>query len=94
MRIRCDANNRFEKVYCVNYKQRSWGRNSTRLIFVKLFQVPPRFLKKPQDKTELANKDIELECSVYGRPEPKISWFKNGEVINSNEYYQIVNGYY
>ncbi|KAJ3649130.1 hypothetical protein Zmor_020890 [Zophobas morio] len=56
-------------------------------------QVPPRFLKKPQDKTELANKDIELECSVYGRPEPKISWFKNGEVINSNEYYQIVNGH-
>jgi neogenin len=56
--------------------------------------VPPRFLKKPQDKIELANKDIELECSVHGTPEPKISWFKDGEVITSNEYYQIVNGYY
>jgi neogenin len=55
--------------------------------------VPPRFLKKPQDKIELANKDIELECSVHGTPEPKISWFKDGEVITSNEYYQIVNGH-
>ncbi|RZC39998.1 neogenin, partial [Asbolus verrucosus] len=56
-------------------------------------QVPPRFLKKPQDKIELANKDIELECSVYGTPKPKISWYKNGEIIISNEYYQIVNGH-
>ncbi|XP_015837098.1 neogenin isoform X4 [Tribolium castaneum] len=56
-------------------------------------QVPPRFRKKPQDKIENANKDIELECSVYGNPEPKISWFKDGEAIISNDYYQIVNGH-
>lgn len=55
--------------------------------------MPPRFLTKPQDKVELANKDIELECSVHGIPEPKIHWLKNGDVITSNEYYQIVNGH-
>ncbi|XP_017786594.1 PREDICTED: neogenin isoform X2 [Nicrophorus vespilloides] len=55
-------------------------------------QVPPKFLKKPQHKTELVNKDVELECAVYGKPEPKVHWLKNGEHINMNEYYQLVNG--
>ena len=58
-----------------------------------LFQVPPRFLKKPQDKTEFSTKDIELECGVYGIPEPKIHWFKNGELVKYSEYYKLVNVY-
>ncbi|KAJ8955696.1 hypothetical protein NQ318_008568 [Aromia moschata] len=56
-------------------------------------QVPPRFLKKPQDKIEHPTKDIELECLVYGIPEPKIQWFKNGELVKYSEYYKLVNGY-
>ncbi|XP_076267097.1 neogenin protein frazzled isoform X3 [Rhynchophorus ferrugineus] len=55
-------------------------------------QVPPRFLKKPQDRTEYSTKDIELECSVYGIPGPKIQWFKNGELVKYSEYYKLVNG--
>ncbi|XP_060521840.1 neogenin isoform X2 [Cylas formicarius] len=57
-----------------------------------VIQVPPRFLKRPQDKVEYSTKDIELECSVYGVPEPKISWFKNGELVKYSEYYKLVNG--
>lgn len=55
--------------------------------------MPPKFLKKPSDKIELINKDVELECSVYGKPEPKVQWLKNGEVITPNEYYQLINGH-
>ncbi|XP_018329042.1 neogenin isoform X2 [Agrilus planipennis] len=55
-------------------------------------QVPPKFLKKPMDKVDVINKDTEFECSVYGKPEPKIEWLKNGEIIIPTEYYQIVNG--
>ncbi|XP_048523276.1 neogenin isoform X2 [Dendroctonus ponderosae] len=55
-------------------------------------QVPPRFLKKPKDLTDYSSKDIELECSVYGIPQPKILWFKNGELVRDSEYYQLVNG--
>ncbi|XP_031342956.1 neogenin isoform X2 [Photinus pyralis] len=55
-------------------------------------QVPPRFLKRPKSKEDLVNKDVEFECSVYGRPEPKVLWLRNGEIINYNDYYQLVNG--
>ncbi|XP_066262767.1 neogenin isoform X2 [Euwallacea similis] len=55
-------------------------------------QVPPKFLKKPQNRTEHLSKDVELDCSVYGIPEPKVRWFKDGEVVKYSEYYQLVNG--
>lgn len=54
-------------------------------------QVPPRFLTKPMDKVEVIKKDVELECSVYGKPEPTIQWYKNGEMITLNEYYQLAD---
>ncbi|KAL1513925.1 hypothetical protein ABEB36_003263 [Hypothenemus hampei] len=55
-------------------------------------QVPPRFLKKPQDRTEFTSKSTELECSVYGIPQPTIRWFKNGEIVKYSEYYKLVDG--
>ncbi|XP_076763547.1 neogenin protein frazzled [Xylocopa sonorina] len=55
--------------------------------------VPPRFLKKPADKVANENQDLEFECEIYGKPEPKITWLKNGERITLSAYWQIVNGY-
>ncbi|KRT85842.1 Immunoglobulin, partial [Oryctes borbonicus] len=54
--------------------------------------VPPKFILKPTDKIEATNKDVELECSVSGVPEPKVQWLKNGEPVMLNEYYQLVKG--
>ncbi|XP_045461534.1 neogenin isoform X4 [Harmonia axyridis] len=56
-------------------------------------QVPPRFLVKPDDIIEFEKKDIQLNCSVYGKPTPKIEWLRNGEPLLSSDYYQIVNGH-
>jgi len=39
------------------------------------------------------NQDLEFECEIYGKPEPKITWLKNGERITLSAYWQIVNGY-
>ncbi|XP_049824864.1 neogenin isoform X2 [Aethina tumida] len=55
-------------------------------------QVPPKFLIKPQDKIEHVSNNVELQCNVTGKPEPKIQWFKNGEAIIHNDYYSNVNG--
>ncbi|EEB12791.1 Neogenin precursor, putative [Pediculus humanus corporis] len=56
-------------------------------------QVPPRFLKVPEDTIAYEKQDVELVCQAYGKPEPKIQWLKNGEVITDNDYLQVVNGY-
>ncbi|XP_031832746.1 neogenin protein frazzled isoform X8 [Nomia melanderi] len=58
-----------------------------------IVQVPPRFIKKPEDKVASESHDLEFECEIYGKPEPKISWLKNGERITFNAYWQIINGY-
>ncbi|KAL1140726.1 hypothetical protein AAG570_000656, partial [Ranatra chinensis] len=55
-------------------------------------QVAPRFVKKPRSMVAQEKSDIELECEVYARPEPKVEWLKNGEIIKPNDYMQIVNG--
>lgn len=55
--------------------------------------VPPKFIKKPEDKIASESQDLEFECEIYGKPEPKITWLKNGERITLSAYWQIVNGY-
>ncbi|XP_032671998.1 neogenin isoform X5 [Odontomachus brunneus] len=57
-----------------------------------IVQVPPKFTKKPEDKVASENQDLEFECEIYGKPEPKITWLKNGERITFSAYWQIVNG--
>uniref|UniRef100_A0A224XGP9 Putative neural cell adhesion molecule l1 n=1 Tax=Panstrongylus lignarius TaxID=156445 RepID=A0A224XGP9_9HEMI len=55
--------------------------------------VAPRFVKKPVSKVAIVKSDIELECEVYAKPEPKVIWFKNGDIISpNNDYLQVVNG--
>ncbi|XP_014597754.1 PREDICTED: neogenin-like isoform X2 [Polistes canadensis] len=57
-----------------------------------MVQVPPKFIKKPEDKVASESQDLEFECEIYGKPEPKVTWLKNGERITVNEYWQIING--
>ncbi|XP_076634559.1 neogenin protein frazzled isoform X8 [Colletes latitarsis] len=59
-----------------------------------IVQVPPRFIKMPEDKVASEHQDLEFECEIYGKPEPKIIWLKNGERITFSEYWQIINGSY
>ncbi|XP_015927066.1 neogenin isoform X5 [Parasteatoda tepidariorum] len=56
-------------------------------------QVPPRFTKKPKTVYAYEKEDVELECEVYGKPEPQVHWLKNGDVIVQSEYFKLVNGY-
>ena len=61
------------------------------LILFHWISVPPRFVKRPEDKVANENQDLEFECEIYGKPEPKVTWLKNGEKITLSQYWQIVN---
>uniref|UniRef100_A0A8D9AVD2 Neogenin n=1 Tax=Cacopsylla melanoneura TaxID=428564 RepID=A0A8D9AVD2_9HEMI len=52
-------------------------------------QVPPKFTKLPEDMQARSKDDVELQCRVFGKPQPKVSWLKNGELITQNDYIQI-----
>ncbi|XP_039606343.1 netrin receptor DCC isoform X1 [Polypterus senegalus] len=54
--------------------------------------VPPRFLNYPTNLYAYESMDIELECTVTGKPAPTVQWVKNGEVVIPSDYFQIVGG--
>ncbi|EAT33150.1 AAEL014592-PA [Aedes aegypti] len=56
-------------------------------------QVPPKFILSPEDKTAFEKEELELQCSIHGKPTPIIQWLKNGDLITPNEYMQIVGGH-
>lgn len=55
-------------------------------------QVPPIFITKPVDKVAYEKEELEMACSISGKPTPVVQWLKNGDVITPNEYMQIVGG--
>jgi hypothetical protein len=56
-------------------------------------QVPPKFIQSPEDKIAYEKEELELKCSIHGKPTPVVHWLKNGDQINPNEYMQIVGGH-
>ncbi|XP_050709675.1 netrin receptor DCC-like [Eriocheir sinensis] len=54
--------------------------------------VAPRFLRQPANALAYEKENVELECSVYGQPEPSLHWLKNGELLVETEYLQSVSG--
>ncbi|KAG8253177.1 putative aminophospholipid-translocase [Homalodisca vitripennis] len=76
-----------------NYQCRAENReDSVDATATLQVHVAPRFLKRPRNKIAKEKEDVELECSVYARPDAKVSWLKNGDHIKQNEYLQVVNG--
>jgi neogenin len=56
-------------------------------------QIPPKFINAPTDKVANEKDELELSCSIYGKPTPSIQWLKNGDFITPNDYMQITGGY-
>lgn len=54
--------------------------------------IPPKFLQAPADKVANEKDELELSCSIYGKPPPIIQWLKNGDLITPNDYMQITGG--
>lgn len=56
---------------------------------ISIISVAPKFVRKPSNTVSYEKEDVELECKVYGQPEPSVHWLKNGELIIESQYFQV-----
>ena len=59
-------------------------------IFVVI--VPPQLKYLPKDIETFERIDIKIPCEVTGNPRPKITWHKNGDVIDEIKFEHIKVG--
>lgn len=59
-------------------------------IFVII--VPPQLKYLPKDIETFERIDIKIPCEVTGNPQPKITWHKNGDVIDEIKFEHIKVG--
>jgi hypothetical protein len=51
--------------------------------------VPPTFIQQPQNHFANEKTDVSIPCQAGGRPQPEITWYRNGEVIVPGDYLKI-----
>ena len=54
-----------------------------------MFLVPPKFKVLPSDIETEESRDIVIPCEATGVPKPRITWYKNGVVIDEDEFEHI-----
>ncbi|KAE9543197.1 hypothetical protein AGLY_003108 [Aphis glycines] len=65
------------------YVVKAWNKvgETTAIANLKLHTEEPSFVKLMEDLTIQEYEEVQLSVRVNGIPKPKITWFKNGEVI-------------
>ncbi|XP_025423037.1 obscurin isoform X4 [Sipha flava] len=65
------------------YMVKAWNKvgETTAVANLKLHTEAPSFVKLMEDKTIQEYEEVQLSVRVNGIPKPKITWFKNGEVV-------------
>ena len=59
---------------------------SEQFFFIFSCQLePPQFITKPSSVTVRENKNVTLPCEAVGFPQPVITWYKNGHVIEESQ---------
>ncbi|XP_022174782.1 obscurin-like isoform X6 [Myzus persicae] len=65
------------------YVVKAWNKvgETTAIANLKLHTETPSFVKLMEDLTIQEYEEVQLSVRVNGIPKPKITWFKNGEVV-------------
>jgi len=55
--------------------------------------VPPYFTTTPKSLRAKETQDVEFSCLADGKPQPTVTWLKNGEVIVPSDYFTVNSNY-
>lgn len=50
---------------------------------------PPKFTYKPRDNSYREGAEIKINCEAIGYPKPIITWYRNGEVLQSTRQHEL-----
>uniref|UniRef100_A0A914DW50 Neogenin n=1 Tax=Acrobeloides nanus TaxID=290746 RepID=A0A914DW50_9BILA len=54
-------------------------------------RIPPTITALPKEQVMQETTDVEFECKTIGDPQPRVTWYKNGETIIPSEYFMITD---
>lgn len=62
-------------------------------VYLNVLREAPQFVKKPEENAKVAESNsIDLSCQTSGKPDPIITWFKEGQQITGGRYQIKPNG--
>ena len=59
------------------------------IVSIVQLPIPPQLLTSPNDITVTAGNTVYMTCSSYGYPYPSFTWRKDGQIIQSEGFYNI-----
>ncbi|XP_066015799.1 hemicentin-1-like [Pocillopora verrucosa] len=59
--------------------------NASSVAATLVVEYRPEITKHPQNVTETERNNVTLTCSATGNPEPQLSWFKDKDLVESND---------
>ncbi|XP_064605046.1 neuroglian-like isoform X2 [Liolophura sinensis] len=61
--------------------------------YLNILEDPPEFVRPPRPQVIVAEgQSVNLSCQTTGKPDPVITWFKEGRPITGGRYITLLNG--
>ena len=50
-----------------------------------MFEIPPQIIRPPRNTTDNLYSQVSLFCEVAGSPTPRVTWYKDGLIIDDGD---------
>ncbi|KAJ8301645.1 hypothetical protein KUTeg_020632 [Tegillarca granosa] len=78
MVIQCNASNKHGYVFAD--------------VYLNVLEEAPQFLEAPYDKKTSEGQSVNMTCRTSGKPDPTITWYRDGDQITGGRYKTLPNG--
>ncbi|KAJ8301648.1 hypothetical protein KUTeg_020635 [Tegillarca granosa] len=61
-------------------------------VYLNVLEEAPQFLEAPHDKKTYEGQSVNMTCRTSGKPDPTITWYRDGDQITGGRYKTLPNG--